>query len=121
MRRFLSFFRRDDAPSAIEEQRAIIADCRKVLALRRPHPMASFFARDRLASAEARLRMLEDRQADVAAEADLRASLRQRWDQARSPYDPISKDASADRPRPMTLGTTSPELPQSACWLPPLP
>lgn len=119
MRRFFRFLREDAQPSAIEAEKALIKECRKVLKWKGAQPMARFFARLRLGEASARLAALQARQNQAEADAALREAMRRRFAPAGNPLDPISRAKAADRPKPRPLGHAAPMLPAAACWRPP--
>lgn len=118
MRRFFRFLREDTQPSAIEAEKALIKECRKVLRWRGAMPMARFFAALRLREASARLAALQARQDQAEADAALRVAIRRPFAPAGNPLDPISRAKSADRPKPQPLGHSAPMLPAAACWAP---
>lgn len=111
------FGARPHADARIAAEEATIAVCDRTLALRRPHPMAAYFARIRKAAAEARLRDLRAATERKAADEEARARLKPSQAMAAgSRYDPIAIAPRDDKPRP--LGHSAPSLRASACWQP---
>ncbi|WID96997.1 hypothetical protein QO058_01550 [Bosea vestrisii] len=110
----------DPAPNAdarIAAEEGTIAHCGKILAMRRPHPMAAFFATIRKAAAEARLRGLRAARDRRAENEKTRASLRPGHAMAAgSRYDPAAIAPRDNKPRP--LGHSAPSLPAAARWQP---
>lgn len=111
------FDARPHADARIAAEEAIIAICARTLALRRPHPMAAFFAGIRMAAAAARLRDLQAMRERKAADGKARASLRPSQAMAAgSRYDPAAIEPRDVKPQP--LGRSAPPLPAAACWMP---
>nr|WP_047575624.1 hypothetical protein [Methylobacterium sp. ZNC0032] len=118
MRRFFRFLREDATPSAIEAEKALIKECRKVLRWKGAMPMARFFAGVRLGEASSRLAALQAQQDRADADAALRESMRRRFAPAGNPLDPISRAEADDPTKPLALGHSAPPLPVAACWAP---
>lgn len=81
IRKFFALFRSDagertEIDDRMDEERRLIAECRKIVALPRPHPMALYWAKLRLSEAEGRLRELGRRNASVTRETEIRRSAR---------------------------------------------
>lgn len=68
----------------------IVEECNYVLSEPTSHPQAVFFARERLKQAEDRIRQAASKSAQADDEAALQKSLRQRGEQLRSIFDPMT-------------------------------
>lgn len=108
---WLNFGKKPSSDDRLKADEAISASCRAAIAHRRSHPMMIYWAKLRLASAEARLRDTRNRIAKEQREAEIKASFRPAYyDLAGSPYDPATKYPRKSPPAKL-LASAYPPMP----------